>query len=693
MRPLGIGFSPDGSLHGYPQGMGYAYRESAFDNALQQLPAMSDEAAALRSLRDFWRTENTVNRAQCAFPQDIRAYMPSDNFQGDVGVGFPLYRMTGGYANFELLVTLGLPGLKEKIARHLTHADAGQAAFLQGLATTVNILRDCSLHYANQAQALAAESSTCNAQRMAALADDLFFLADHAPLTLHQAIQLIWLYVCVADLTDYGRLDLVLGSFLEQDLQNGTLTEAAALEEIKGLWQLIAARKTIFHGRVVIGGRGRKNKSAANHFAMLAMQATNELRDIEPQLTLRFYDGQDPRLMQYALEVISQGATYPMLYNDDVNIPAVMTAMNVPQHEAEQYVPFGCGEFILDHQSMGTPNGVINMLKALEVTIFGGQELVHGQPVGLNLGSLTDYPDFEALYNAYCQQLEHFIRLLADASGIIQAQTAAHSPFLMLSLLYGNCIEKGCGLFDGGMPYVGATLESYGNINTVDSLAAIRYAVYDRKLISAERLMAALRADFVGYEAERPLLLKAPKYGNDNPYVDEIAARLHDFEARIIREQAQRVGLDSFLLVVINNSANTYLGKQTGASADGRRACTFMANANNPTGGMDKTGLTAMFNSLLTFPAGYHAGVVQNLRLSRELFLHHREQTEALIRGYFAAGGTQLMITVTGREELEDALVHPERHRSLLVRVGGFSARFVNLEKDVQQEVLSRTCY
>ena len=322
MRSLGIGFSPDGSLHGYPQGMGYAYRESAFDRALEQLPADSEEAAHICAMQDFWRCENTVNRAQCAFPSAIRTYMPSDNFQGDVGVGFPLYRMTGAYANFEELVTLGLPGLKEKIVLHLADARNTQAAFLQGLAAAVDILRDCCLHYANQAQSLAAEPMTCDAQRMAALADDLFFLANHSPQTLRQAIQLIWLYVCVADLTDYGRLDLVLGSFLEQDLQNGTLTEAAALEEIKGLWKLIAARKTIFHGRVVIGGRGRKNESAADHFSMLAMQATSELRDIEPQLTLRFYEGQNPQLMHYALEVISQGATYPMLYNDDVNIQA-----------------------------------------------------------------------------------------------------------------------------------------------------------------------------------------------------------------------------------------------------------------------------------------------------------------------------------------------------------------------------------
>jgi pyruvate-formate lyase len=263
----------------------------------------------------------------------------------------------------------------------------------------------------------------------------------------------------------------------------------------------------------------------------------------------------------------------------------------------------------------------------------------------------------------------------------------------MMSLLYDGCVEKGKSMLSGGIAYLGATLESYGNINTVDSLAAIRETVFEKKSITPDRLLQALKANFEGYELERKLLLKAPKYGNDLNAVDDLARDLHDFEARTIRDQAGRVGLHSFLMVVINNSANTYLGRWTGASADGRRERTFMANANNPVGGMDTNGITAMLNSLSSFPPDNHAGSVQNIKLDRDVFSRAPEKVRALLDSYFENGGTQAMITVVGRKDLEEAMKNPEKYRSLLVRVGGFSARFVELEKDVQQEVLSRTVH
>jgi pyruvate-formate lyase len=123
---------------------------------------------------------------------------------------------------------------------------------------------------------------------------------------------------------------------------------------------------------VVIGGKGRRKEKQADKIALLAMEASLQLRDILPQLSLRFYKGQDPRLMQKALEVIGQGGTFPILYNDDVNIPAAARAFNIGEKEAQQVVPFGCGEYIIYHKSVGTPSSVLNLLKALEVTLHKG---------------------------------------------------------------------------------------------------------------------------------------------------------------------------------------------------------------------------------------------------------------------------------------------------------------------------------
>jgi pyruvate-formate lyase len=167
----------------------------------------------------------------------------------------------------------------------------------------------------------------------------------------------------------------------------------------------------------------------------------------------------------------------------------------------------------------------------------------------------------------------------------------------------------------------------------------------------------------------------------------------HNFMSETIRKQAERVNLHSYLMVIINNSANTYLGRWTGASADGRKSGEFMANANNPSGGADKNGITAMLNSLVKLDPSYHAGAVQNMKFSSDLFNHSREKLRYLLDTYFEKGGTQAMISVLNRNDLERALAEPEKYRHVFVRVGGFSARFVDLEKDVQQEILSRTLY
>lgn len=151
--------------------------------------------------------------------------------------------------------------------------------------------------------------------------------------------------------------------------------------------------------------------------------------------------------------------------------------------------------------------------------------------------------------------------------------------------------------------------------------------------------------------------------------------------------------MHTYRIVFINNDANTILGRHTGASPDGRKAGMPMANGNGPTGGYDKNGVTALLNSLVKPAVDIHAGAVQNLKLSRELFRDQRPRLEALLTAYFRQGGAQLMITVTDRGELERALKEPQNYQNLIVRVGGFSARFVELSPDVQQEILSRTLY
>jgi len=217
--------------------------------------------------------------------------------------------------------------------------------------------------------------------------------------------------------------------------------------------------------------------------------------------------------------------------------------------------------------------------------------------------------------------------------------------------------------------------------------------IFEKKLFSLKKLVEVLDADFEGFDQERLAMMQAPKYGNDDPNADDLAADLHDFICKYTRDQREKTGLDSYLVVNINNDANTTLGRHTSASADGRKAFTSMSNGNSPSPGMDKNGPTALLNSLVKPDPALHAGIVQNMKFSKQMFSTYRTQLEALLKTYFKNNGTQAMITVVGKDDLVNAMKDPEKYYDLIVRVGGFSARFVELSKEVQLEILNRTLY
>ena len=183
------------------------------------------------------------------------------------------------------------------------------------------------------------------------------------------------------------------------------------------------------------------------------------------------------------------------------------------------------------------------------------------------------------------------------------------------------------------------------------------------------------------------------KYGNDQTGVDSLAADLHNYICTTVRNLKNITKMHSYMIVIINNEANTILGRFTAASADGRRRGEPMANANNPAGGTDKNGITAMLNSLVKLRTDIHAGAVQNITFSKELFNENREVLKGILKTYFKVGGQQAMINVLGKDDLLNAMKEPEKYSQLMVRVGGFSARFVTLAPDVQKEIASRTLY
>jgi pyruvate-formate lyase len=687
LDPPLVGFSPDEwgqAAFGY-YCLGDAILTKAAESALDDA-----RLRAIHEMVDFWSREQTSARLRAAYPPQMAAHLPSDDWMNQSGIAFPLYRITGANVDFGKLVALGLPGLAESVR---ARKGAEDDPFLDGLLSAIEVVADAARWYASKAREGAIAAEPAGRKELEDMARVLDAVATRAPKTFREAAQLVWLYSIVADVRNYGRMDVYLGGFLAADLDEGRLDEAGALTLLRSLWGLMADRGTRVHGRIIVGGRGRPDPGSADRFALLAMEATRTVPAVEPQLSLRFHRDQDPALMDRALDVLAEGRTFPILYNDDVNVPSFCRAFGMQELDGERYVPYGCGEYILDHGGIGTPSGVINLLKALSVTLHGGTDPVTGRKMGLGLGSMADFRTFEDLWNAYAGQVEFFVEMMAEQEALEYRVAGDQAAFLHLSLLYDHCLERGLPLLDGGIRHLGGTLETYGNTNTADSLTAIRRLVYGERALTPAELMAAIDADFDGFQGIRRQLEGAPKYGNDDDEADRMLVRVHEHVCHHTRMQADRVGLDSYQVVIINNSANTLMGRQTEASADGRRAFTPMNNGNAPSSGNDRSGATALLNSLVKPATDIHAGAVQNMKFSRSLFDGDRPRLKALLDTWFDLGGQQAMITVVNREDLENAMRNPEDYGHLFVRVGGFSARFVDLPPDVQREILERTLY
>jgi pyruvate-formate lyase len=222
---------------------------------------------------------------------------------------------------------------------------------------------------------------------------------------------------------------------------------------------------------------------------------------------------------------------------------------------------------------------------------------------------------------------------------------------------------------------------------------AVQKLVFDEKRFTPAELVAMLDADWEGFERERRVFLDAPKYGNDDDDADAMMQRVSEHACRSTMEQAHKVGLDYTLLVNINNFVHVEIGRRTAATPDGRRSGDPIANGGTPTAGNDRSGVTAFLNSIAKPDPTLHAGYVHNMKFGKRMFGEYRERLEALLDVYFSGGGTQAMITAVDRGDLENAMREPEKYRNLIVRVGGFSARFVELEPDLQRDIIKRTFY
>lgn len=676
-------------------GFGYFIDEAAVTKELTTAAGSKAYREGLHELLTFWRGENTGAKVMADMPPDVKEALPSDAWDTQPLPATPILRMAGTYLDYDKLIKLGIPGLKKEMENHLLRQRErnGDSVLFTCALGELELFCDVCRFYREDALTQMAEAEEPRKRQLQQIADTMEALPQRAPQTLHEGIQLAWLYSLLTPAIELGRIDVYLGDLYVKEIDAKTITEADALGMVQSFFRLIDHLNCETDGRVIVGGYGRRNPENADRFCLVALEACRTVREVLPQFTLRFHKETPKAVWAAAMNCIAEGRTYPLLYNDDALIPCIMNAYQVDRSRAESYVPLGCGEIEFDHYSIHTPSGALNAGKILELAMNGGWDPVGKRSFGPRTKKLDACESFEEFYGLYRLHLDYFITAEARFEQYEYEKTGKLHSFLYVTMLYDGACERGKGIFDGGCASLNGTLEIYGLINAADSLTAIRQLVFEERKLTGSQLLEILVQNYQGYDTQRRLMLDCPKYGNDDRTADEMVVKLQKDLCAKIAEMAPKTGLDSYLAVVINNDQNTTLARWVGATPDGRKAGTPYANANNPSSGSDKNGITAMINSILKMPQDNNAGIVQNLRISRELYQAAPEKFETLLESYFDRGGVQLMVTVVGREELRNAMENPQEYHDLIVRIGGFSARFVDLPKDVQQEIFDRVTY
>lgn len=596
----------------------------------------------------------------------------------------------------------GVPGMitdmEESMKVH--SGDAGRVRTLTDMKTAMNGFLCMIRNYRVLAESLYG-SEGYNDKQLDFIVSNLKQLENGKPETFAQALQLVWLCHIAFNFEGryamaLGRIDQYLYPFYRHDIDNGTLTDDLATELLENTFIKIYERNKFRQGddvvNICIGGKSPDGTCDVNDLSYCVLHAVRNCNVPGPNLSARICSETPDRFLDECLKVIGTGLGYPALMNDEANIPA-LSRFDYEEKDVYNYSMVGCIENFISGKQPAWSDGRFDAPRFLEY-IFNDGKRIRGDGVGIEPGPIGEIDSMEKFMEKYEEQL---VKGIADyCNGFNNAVRFKDpenytSPFL--SCFCTECIERGMDINLGGAKYPsvhGAAVMGVGT--TADSLAAIEKTVFVDHTATLEEIKEALLCNFEGKEELRQLLLDAPKYGNNDDFVDKYAVWFTDFFADEFDKYRTNDG-GWFYILMAANTSNIYAGQGISATPDGRLAGEPLSDASSPTYGRDTSGSTATLLSCskpdYTRVSG---GTVLNQKFMPSMFEDgNREKLLGLIKVYFRLCGQEIQINATSSETLKDAMEHPENYRDLVVRVSGFSAFYVNLGREVQTDILQRT--
>ena len=525
------------------------------------------------------------------------------------------------------------------------------------------------------------------------------------PRNFEEALTLTWLVFEAFTLEGryamaFGRMDQYLIDFYWRDLSDGRIKPQDALELLEQVFLKIGERKYLLGGddvaNICVGGVTPDGGDGTNELSYLIIEAVKNCQIPGPNLTVRVHPGTPDDFYKKCLDSIRTGLGYPAISNDQINV-TLLERRGYDIRDARDYCFAGCIENFLQGKQPPWSDGRYDTPKYLEYALNDGKCMLTGKQIGLHTGDPQSFSSFEQFFDAFREQCvygvtRHMDQRNANCAVVQSRPEDFTSPFL--SAFFDDCIARAKDINDGGTKYPSNYGVGVMGIATVaDSLAAIEKLVYREKKLTMKALTDALKADFEGCGEVRGLLLGAPKYGNDLPEVDRYAVWFAKYFKDLFDRYRTYDG--GFIWIgIAANTNNISSGYLTAATPDGRKARAPLSDAGSPTYGADKNGPTAVINSITRVDyTNSEVGSVLNQKFSPSLLDSDEklDKMTALLKTYFQKGGQEIQINIIDTKTLRDAMAHPENYPNLMIRVSGFSARFVELDRSVQLDIIART--
>ena len=681
----------------------------------------------LREIAPFWQNNNLRARGEALLPEEVRVFMETGVFgmEGKLNAGDAHLAV-----NYERILKDGLRGYEKRVKEYKASLDLTDPESIDKYCfyNAVLIVLEAVRNFANRYSVLAKDlaEKELNQERKIELLE-ISRICSKVPYepaeTFREAVQSVWFIQLILQIESnghslsYGRFDQYMYPYYNRDIKNDTIKESEALELLTCLWiktltinkvrsqaHTLSSAGSPMYQNVTIAGQTIDKKDAVNDLSFLVLKSVAQTRLTQPNLTVRYHKNINKHFLDECVEVMRLGFGMPALNNDEIIIPSFMD-WQVKEEDAYNYSAIGCVETAVPGKWGYRCTGMsyINFPRMLLCTMNNGVDLTSNKRFTKGYGYFTEMESYEELLKAWDKTIREITRYSVIVENVIDKASERDVPDILCSALTDDCIARGKTIKEGGAVYDFISGLQVGIANMADCLAAIKKLVYEEKKITRQELWNAILDDFSSPENKKiqeMLIREAPKYGNDDDYVDQLIVEAYDSYIEEIEKypntRYNRGPIGGIRYAGTSSiSANVGQGMSTMATPDGRNAFEPLAEGCSPAHNSDKNGPTAVFKRVSKLRTNkITGGVLLNQKMTHQMLSteENRQKLELLIKTFFnRLHGYHVQYNIVSKETLIDAQKHPENHKDLIVRVAGYSAFFNVLSKKTQDDIIGRT--